>query len=106
MKVGFATGQVTSAALSIEDEVSDYILAVFEFIVTAMSLGESQEFNSFVEFVQLFPATTPNELPPLRTINHRICPKPSSTWVPKWRPAPSKFYAELTRQLTEGEALG
>jgi len=69
-----------------------------------MSLGENREFNPFVEFAQLVLATTPNELPPLRTINHRICPKPGSTWVPKWRASPSKFYAELTRQLTEDEA--
>jgi len=73
---------------------------------SAMSLEESQEFNPFVEFAQLFPATTPNGLPPLRTLNHRICSKPGSTWVPKWRPSPSKFYGELTRQLTEEEALG
>jgi len=45
-------------------------------------------------------------LPPLRTINHGICPKPGSTFVPKWRPSPSKFYAELIRQLTEQEASG
>jgi len=75
-------------------------------MVSAMSLGECQEFNPFVEFARLFPATTPNELPPLRTINHRICPKLGSTWVPKWRPSPSKLYAELTRQLTEEEASG
>jgi len=96
-KVGLVTGQVTSAALIIEDEVSDYLLPLFEFMVSAMKLRESREFNPFVEFAQLFPATTPNELPPLRTINHRICPKPGSTWVPKWRPSPSKFYAEVTR---------
>jgi len=75
-------------------------------MVSAMSLGECREFNPYVEFAQLFPATTPNELPPLRTINHRICPKPGATWVPKWRPSPSKFYAELTKQLNEEEASG
>jgi len=75
-------------------------------MVSAMSLGENREFNPFVEFAQLFPATTPNKLPPLSSINHRICPKPGSTCVPKWRPSPSKFYAELTRQLTEEEASG
>ena len=69
-KAGLATGQVTSSARTIEDEVSDYLLPLFEFIVSAMSLGESQEFNPYVEFIQLFPATTLNELPPLRTINH------------------------------------
>jgi len=53
--------QVTSAALTIEDEVLDYLLPLFEFRVSAMSLGESREFNPFVEFTQLFPATTPNE---------------------------------------------
>jgi len=42
----------------------------------------------------------------LQTINDQICPKPGSTWVPKWRPLPSKSYAELTRQLTEEEASG
>jgi len=83
-KAGLAEGHVTSAALTIEDEVSDYLLPLFEFMVSAMSLGESREFNPFVEFTQLFPATTPNELQPLRTINHRICPKPGSTCVPKW----------------------
>jgi len=82
-KAGLATGQVTSVALTIDDKVSDYLLPLFEFMVSAMSLEESQEFNPFVEFAQLFPATTPNELPPLRTINHRICQKPGSTWVPK-----------------------
>jgi len=75
-------------------------------MVPAISLGECREFNPDVEFAQLFPATTPNELPPLRTINHRICPKPSATWVPKWRPSPSKFYAELTKQLNEEVASG
>jgi len=105
-KEGLATEQVTSAALTIEDEVSDYLLPLFELMVSAMSLGESQEFNDFIEFAQLFPATTPIELAPLRTNNHRICTKPGSTWVPKWRPLPSKFYAELTRQLNEEEASG
>jgi len=75
-------------------------------MVSAMSLGECQEFNPYVEFAQLFLATTPNELAPLRTINHRICPEPGATWVPKWRPSPSKFYAELTKQLNEEEASG
>jgi len=105
-KAGLATGQFTSAALFIEDEALDCLLPLFEFMVSAMSLGESREFNPFIEFAQLFPATTPNELPRLRTINHRICPKPGSTFVPKWRLSPSKFYAELTRQLTEEEASG
>ena len=45
-------------------------------------------------------------MPTLRTINHRICLKPGATWVPKWRPSPSKFYAELTKQLNEEEASG
>jgi len=82
-KAGLATGQVTSAALFIEDEVPDYLLPLCELMVSAMSLGECREFNPYVEFAQLFPATTPNELPPLRTINQRICPKPGATWVPK-----------------------
>jgi len=105
-KAGLAIGQVTSAALFIEDEAPDYVLPLFEFMVSAMSLRENREFNPFVEFAQLFQATTPNELPPVRTINHRICPKPGSTLVPKWRPSLSKFYAQLTRQLTEEEASG
>jgi len=105
-KAGLATGQVTSAALFIEDEVPDYLLPLFEFMVSAMNLGESREFNPFVEFAQLFTATTPNELPPFRTINNRICPKPGFTWFPKWRPSPSKFYAELTKKLTDEEASG
>ena len=105
-KAGLATRQVTSAALLIEDEALDYFLPLFEFMVSAMSLRENREFNPFVEFAQLFPVTTPNELPPLRTISDRICPKPGSTWVPEWRPSPSKSYAELTRQLTEEEASG
>jgi len=82
-KSGLPIGQVTFAALTIEGEVSDYLLPLFEFMVSAMSLGESREFNPFIKFAQLFPATTPKDLPPLRTINHRICPKPGSTWVPK-----------------------
>jgi len=105
-KAGLAAGQVTSAALFIEEESPDYLLPLFELMVSAMSLGESRELNPFVEFAHLFSATTPNELRPLRTINHRISPKPGSTWVPKWRPSPSKFDAELTRQLTEEEASG
>jgi len=105
-KAGLATEQVTSAALFIEDEVPDYLLPLCELMVSAMSLGECREFNLYVEFAQLFPATTPNELPPLRTINHRICPKPGPTWVPKWRPSPSQFYSELTKQLNEEEASG
>jgi len=98
--------QVTSVALIREDEVSDYLLPLFEFMVSAMSPGESREFNHLVEFAQLFPATTPNELTPLGTINHRIYPKPGSTWIPIWWPSASKFYAELLRQLTEEEASG
>jgi len=78
-KAGLATGQVTSAALFIEYEVRDYLLPLCEPMVSAMSLGECREFNSYVEFAQLFVATTHNELPPLRTINHRICPKPGTT---------------------------
>jgi len=105
-KGGLATEQVTSAALFIEDEAPDYLLPPFEFIVSAVSVGQKREFNPFVKFAQLFPATTPNELPPLKTINHRICSKPGSTWVPKWRPSPSKFYAELTRQVNEEQASG
>jgi len=105
-KAGLATGQVISAALSMEDKVSDYLLLLFEFMVSAMNIGENREFNPFIEFAELFPATTPNGLPPLRTINDRICPKPGSTWVPKWQPSPYKFYAELTRQLTEEGASG
>jgi len=105
-KAGLATGQVKSAVLTIEDEVSDYLLPLFEFMVSASSLGESREFSPYVEFAQLFAATTSNELPPFRTINHRICLKPGATWVPKWRPSPSKFYAKLTKQLNEEEASG
>ena len=78
-KAGLATGQVTSAALFIEDGAPDYLLPLFEFMVSPMSLGQKQNFEPFVEFAYLFPATTTNELPPLRTINHRICPKPGST---------------------------
>jgi len=78
-KAGLATGQVTYAAPTIEDEVSDYLLPIFEFMLSAMSLRESWEFNPFVELAQLYPATTPNKWPPLRTINHRISPKPGST---------------------------
>jgi len=78
-KAGLAMGQVTSAALFIEEEAPDHLLPLFGFKVSAISLGENLEFNPFVEFAQLFPATTPNELAPLRTINHRICPKPGST---------------------------
>jgi len=99
-------GQVTSAALTIEDEALDYLQPLFEFMVSAMSLGGCREFNPFVEFTKLFLATTTNELTPLRTINHRICPKPGSTWNPQWHPSPCKFFAELMRQLTEEEALG
>jgi len=94
-KAGLAMGQVTSAALFVEDEVPDYLLLLCQLMVSAMSLGECREFNPYVELAQLFPATTPNELPPLRTINHRIYPKPGATWVPKWRRSSSKFYAEL-----------
>jgi len=96
-KAGLAMGQVTSAALLIKEEVPDYLLPLCEPMVSAMNLGECREFNPHVEFAQLFPATTPNELPPLRTINHQICPKPGLTWVPKWRPSLSKVYAELTK---------
>ena len=86
-----------------EDEAPDCLLPLFEMLVSAMSFGEGREFNPFVEFAQLFLATTPKEFPLRRTIDHRICPKPGATWVPKWRPSPSKVYAELMRQLTEEE---
>jgi len=69
-KAGLATGPVTSAALFIEEEAPDYLLPLFGFMVSTMSLGENREFNPFVEFAHLFPATTPNELTPLRNINH------------------------------------
>jgi len=82
-KAGLAMGQVTSAALSIEEEAPNHLLPHFGFMVSAMSLEKNGEFNPFFEVAQLFPATTPNELPPLRTINNRICPKPGYTWVPK-----------------------
>jgi len=59
-KAGLAMWQVTSAALTIEDEVSHYLLPVFEFMVLAMSVKESQECNLFVRFTQLFPATISN----------------------------------------------
>ena len=75
-------------------------------MVSAMNFGGSREFNPFIEFTQLFPVTTTNKLPPLKTIHHWISPKASSIWVPKWRPSPSKFYAELTKQLTGKETLG
>jgi len=81
-KAGLSMAQVISAALTIEDDVSDYLLPLFEFMVLAMSYGESRELNHFVACAQLFPATTPNELPPLRPINHQICPKPGSKCVP------------------------
>jgi len=42
MKPGVAAGQVTSAALFIEDQAPDYILPLFEFMVSVMSLGESR----------------------------------------------------------------
>jgi len=83
-KAVLATGQVTSAALTIEDEVSDYLLPLFEFMFSAISLGQSRSFNPFVEFAQLFAATTPNKLPLLKTINHRIWPKLGPTRVPTW----------------------
>jgi len=105
-RAALATGQVTAAALFIEDEAPDYLLLLFEFMVSAMCLRKSREFNPFVEFAQLFPATTPNELPSLRTINHGICSNPRATWVPKWRPWPSKFYPELTKQLNEEQVSG
>jgi len=60
-KAGHAMGQVISAALFIEEEASEYLLLLFEFMVSPISLGESREFNPFVEFAQLFPATTPNK---------------------------------------------
>jgi len=82
-KVGLPTGQVTAVTLTIEDEVSDNLLWLFEFTVSAMSLGESQEFNSYIEFTQFFLTTAPNKLPPLRTINHHICLKLGSIWLPK-----------------------
>jgi len=44
-KAGLATGQVTSAALFIEDKVPDYLLPLCELMVSAMSLGECLEFN-------------------------------------------------------------
>jgi len=49
-KPELAMGQVTSAALTIEDEVPDYLLPLFEFIVSPMRFGESREFNPFIEF--------------------------------------------------------
>jgi len=78
-KPGLALGQVISTAFTIEDEVSEHLVPLFEFMVSAINLGVSQEFNPFVDFTQLFRATTPNELPPLSPINHWICQKPGST---------------------------
>ena len=67
-----ATAQAPSGALSTEGKVLDNLLLLFEFIFAAMSVGGSRDFNSFAEFAQLFPATTPNEFPLLKTINHQI----------------------------------
>jgi len=78
IKGGLASRQVTSAALSIEDEVLDYLLPVCKFMVSDMNLGERLEFNLLVEITQLVPATISNELLSLRTINHQICPKHGS----------------------------
>jgi len=39
-KAVLGTGQVISAALFLEDESSNYLLPLFEFMVLAMSLGE------------------------------------------------------------------
>jgi len=103
---GHATGQVPSAALFIEDEASYYLLPLFEFLISPMSLRESWEFNPFVEFTQLLPATILNEFPLLRNINQRICPKRETTWVPKCRPSHSRFCPERTRKLTKEEASG
>jgi hypothetical protein len=105
-KAGLASGQVTSAALSIEEKIPEELIPMFDFMVSAMNLDKEPAFNPLLECAKLFPITTPNELPPLRTINHRISPKPGAIWVPKWRPSPSKFHAELTKQLNEEETSG
>jgi len=60
-KAGLAAGQVTSAARSVEEEVLDCLLPLFEVMVSAMSLEESREFNLYIEFAQLYLATTPNK---------------------------------------------
>jgi len=39
-KVGLATGQVTSAVLSIEDKVPDYFLPLVEFIVSVINMED------------------------------------------------------------------
>jgi len=49
-RAGRAMWQVTSSGFSIEDEVPDYLLPLFKFIVSAMSYGERREFNALVEF--------------------------------------------------------
>jgi len=102
-KARLATWQVTSAVLSIEDEVPDYLLLLCQFMVSATSLGERLKFNSFIEFAHEYSATSPNELPPIRTINYWICQEHGSTYVPKYQPSLSKFYAELTRHFAEEE---
>lgn len=105
-KVEVAIEQVSTAAISIADTVADYCLPLIKLIVSGISLAENRDINPFVEFAHFFPATTPKELPLLRIINYRICPKLGSTWVPQWRLSPSKFYVELTKQLIEEEASG
>jgi len=82
-KVGLATEKVTLAVLSIEDEVPDYLLLPLKFMVSAINLRENGKLNFFVEFPNLFPTTIPNILPPLRTINYRICLKLGPKWVSK-----------------------
>jgi len=95
--------QVTSATLSIEDEVLYYLLPLFKFMVSAINLREIREFNPLVKIAQLFPPTTPNEVLPLRNIKVRICLKPSTISIPKWRPSCFEFKPGLTQQLDEEE---
>jgi len=90
-KAGLGMGQVTFAAHSIEDEVPDYLLPLCKLMVTAMSLGECREFKSYVEFAQLFPGTTPNELPLSEPSTTESARNPALHGSPNGDPHPPNF---------------
>ena len=58
-----------------------------------------EQFNVVKELPNLFPKTTPTELPPLRNMNHCIDPKPGSELLPTVRPSALKFDQQINDKL-------
>ena len=98
---------IHSAAIKITcEDITDYSDKDVDAIAIASSKVEKQ-FNLVEEFLNMFPKTILTELPPVRSVNHGIDPKPGSEWLPTWRPSAHKFGQQIEDQrnaeMTSGQ---